>query len=257
MPVIDPSTDSPALGIDLAALRISHERLRAVLDPDRDGEDPNNPATVQAMPIVLHMPKNQQIDRLELLEVAARAVVKACLDERAAGDTEYAAALQRWYGARIRKIARRARNTAWERVQQVPGVTVSQGNASARACIPSPVQDTDPLVTKLQIGGTDLDASPQRPIHPGIALIAVDAGLRMSVGKAAAQVGHGSMLLAAHSTREWVSAWGSAGFPLQVREISSPEFRRLAQRSDAVAVQDAGYTEVAPGSVTVVALAQP
>lgn len=250
------SSSSASLGGASDALRRAHQRLRLVLDADRDGENPADPATVQAMPIVLHIPKPDAPDRTALLEAAAIAVVAACLDERAGAETEYAAALQRWYGARIRKIARRAKNVHWERAQQVPGVTVTHEGAQARACMPSAVRDTDPLLAKLQIGGTDLAPGERQPINPEIPLIAVDAGLGMSVGKAAAQVGHGSMLLAAHLSHEEAEQWAARGFELQVREVPTAEFRQLCARPDAVPVQDAGYTEVAPGSVTVVALPQ-
>ncbi|MDU0479818.1 aminoacyl-tRNA hydrolase [Staphylococcus chromogenes] len=235
-------------------LEIAHRRLQLVLDPDRDGEDPARPETVQAMPIVLNIPKSSQPDRTALLEAAARAVVAACLDDRAGSETAYAEALGSWYGARIRKIARRARNTPWQRAQLVPGVTIAHGGAEARACVPSPVQDTDPALAKLQIGGTDLPASAAAELRLGVPLIVVDAGLAMSVGKAAAQVGHGSMLLAAHMPLDWVTAWAATGFDLQVRELPTSEFREVCAQPGAVLVQDAGYTEVAPGSVTVAAL---
>jgi len=39
-----------------------------------------------------------------------------------------------------------------------------------------------------------------------------------------------------------------------VREVSHEKFAQLASDPAAVAVQDSGFTEVAPGSVTVVAL---
>lgn len=232
----------------------AHQRLQLVRDPNRDGEDPSRPDSVQAMPIVLNIPKQQAPGRNALLEAAAVAVVAACLDDRAGEESAYAEALSNWYGARIRKIARRARNVHWDRAQLVPGVTAEVGSAQARACMPSPVHRTDPLLAKLQIGGTDLPAEELPATDPAKALIAVDASLGMSVGKAAAQVGHGSMLLAADMSLAAVSQWARTGFALQVRELPSAEFQRLAAHPQAVVVQDAGYTEVAPGSVTVVAL---
>lgn len=234
------------LGTDPFAL--AHKRLQLVLDPHRDGEDPGNPDSVQAMPIVLDIPKSVTPARTYLLEAAARAVVAVCLDERAGQDTAFATALTKWYGARIRKVARRARNTAWDRVQILPGVTVEQNGARARAFVPSPVHMTEPLIAKLQIGGTDLPLDQPGGICPDIPLIAIDGSLGMSVGKAAAQVGHGSMLLAAQLPLEQARAWAQAGFELQVRELPRAEFERFVA---AVEVRDAGYTEVAPGSVTV------
>lgn len=236
------------------SLACAHARLTAVLDPGRDGEDPDQPETVQAMPIVLNLPKTNPPPRLDVLAAAAKAVVAACLDPRAGEDSTYAADLQRWYGARIRKIARRARNSQWDRVQVLPGVTATCGSAQARAFVPSAVQEVDPLIGKLQIGGTDVPPQQHPELRTGVPLIAVDAGLGMSVGKAAAQVGHGSMLLAAHMSLPEVTEWADSGFDLQVCEVPRSQFSQLAAREGAVLVRDAGYTEVAPGSVTVVAL---
>ena len=53
---------------------------------------------------------------------------------------------------------------------------------------------------------------------------------------------------------ESVTAWATDGFPLQVCEVSHEKFAQLASDPAAVVVQDSGFTEVAPGSVTVVAL---
>lgn len=255
-------------------LSLAHERLRTVLG-DRDGENPADPSTVQAMPLVLRIPHDPVPDRRELLEAAATACVALCLDDRAGAEGDistsaFASGLMNWYGARIRKVARRARNKKWRDVQSVPGVTVTVGSAEARAFVPCPVTETPPLINRLQIEGTDLPlpedvegvlADDRHPV------IYVDASLGMTVGKAAAQVAHGSMLLAAEMDVDTAAAWSDAGFPLHVCEVDAERFREVRaeaegkaaadpgtpQRYSAV-VQDAGYTEVAPGSVTVVAL---
>lgn len=238
-------------------LREAHRRL-AVACSDRnwrdDPEDPNKPETIQAMQIALNLPKQDPPTRTEVLEAAARGVVKLCLDDRAGQDGAFAEALGQWYGHRIRKVARRARNKAWRDVQALPGVTVAD---RARVFVPSAVQDVHPLVAKLQIGHTDL---PQD--DPGLALadapvIYIDASLTMSAGKAAAQVGHGSMLLAAAMSVEQVETWAAQDFALSVREIAPADFAAACTRPDAVVVHDAGFTEVAPDSATVCALPRP
>lgn len=206
-----------------------------------------------SMPIILNIPKPDRPDRTELLEAAATAVVACCLDDRA-GDAEspYARALGQWYGARIRKIARRARNVQWDRVQDLPGVTASVGGASARALTPGPVGGEDVVVAKLQIGGTDLpkpDSPAREAGDDGVPTIWVDADLGMTVGKAAAQVGHGSMLLAAVMDVGAAWEWARAGFPLRVREV--PRAQLPTGGDVAVMVRDAGFTEIAPGAATV------
>lgn len=237
-----------------------------------------------SMPIILNIPKDPRPSRTALLEAAATAVVACCLDERAGvsgvdpakvdpakadpatADREHAApedtaaaaaafrdGLRGWYGARIRKIARRARNVHWDRVQLLPGVTATVSGASARALVPGPVGDTDPVVGKLQIGGTELPAEEPAPVDMGAdggpPVIWVDADLGMTVGKAAAQVGHGSMLLAAVLDAGAAWRWARDGFPLLVREVPRAELPGDAEAD--VVVHDAGFTEISPGSATV------
>ena len=219
-----------------------------------DPEDPNRPETVQAMQIALHLPKQEPPARTEVLQAAARAVVKVCLDDRAGQDGAFAAALGQWYGHRIRKVARRARNKAWRDVQALPGATVAD---RARAFVPSAVSEVDSLIAKLQIGHTDLPMGTPGPARADVPVIYVDASLAMSAGKAAAQVGHGSMLLAAAMSADEVEEWAARDFPLSVREVSAEHFAAACARPGAVVVRDAGFTEVAPDSATVCALRRP
>lgn len=228
--------------------------VRSLASHGRGEEDPEDPATVQAMQIALHMPKVEPPRREDLLTAAAQAVVAVCLDPRAGQSGVWRDALEQWYGHRIRKIARRARGAGWDGVQALPGCTATVGEASARAFIPSAVQDVPHPIAKLQIQGTDLPFDEQDEIDSALPLIAIDASLEMTAGKAAAQAGHGSMLLAAAMEPEQAVAWATDGFPLQVREVPREEFAELTHDPAAVAVQDSGFTEVAPGSTTVVAL---
>lgn len=229
---------------------------RATAQRTAHSEDPTRPDTVNAMQIALLMPKDGSARRTDLLEAAARAAVAVCLDDRAVTDEAWRAGLAGWYDHLIRKIARRARGAAWERVQTVPGVTVRVRSAQARAFVPGPVAAVPQEVKRLQIKGTEapVDALCQAQPEAGVPLLALNSDLHMTAGKSAAQAGHGSMLLAAAQPKEWVRAWAEADFPLQVRELSSAQLRQLAARSDAVVVRDAGYTEVVPDSVTVVAV---
>jgi peptidyl-tRNA hydrolase len=74
----------------------------------------------------------------------------------------------------------------------------------------------------------------------------------MSAGKAMAQAGHGAQLAWWDLDAGARAAWRSAGFPLAVRTPSAPAWARLAS-SDLPVVRDAGFTEIPPGSPTVVA----
>lgn len=237
-------------------LELAHRLLSTRVSSDRrtHWEDPDRPETIQAMQIALNIPKVNPPLRHDLLEASARAVVSVCLDERIATDELWRAGLVGWYDHLIRKVARRARNKAWDDVQELPGVTVSVRGAQARAFVPSAVNNVPAPIKKLQIRGTELSQDSPGSVDAAAPVILIDADLHMSIGKAAAQVGHASMLFAAKQPLDWVRKWAKTGFALSVREVSGSVFSRHALNSEAVIVRDAGFTEVAPDSLTVFAI---
>ena len=213
---------------------------RTEIPPEPDG-------VVRAMPVVLRL-ERPPASRTDVLEAAARAALAVCLDPEAQEGGEWHEAVVTWVDARIRKIARRARGAHWAAVQELPGVTVTVGDAQARALLPGPVDEVPKVVARLQIGGTDLPADEPGPPPPGVPVIWLNAALEMTVGKAAAQVGHASMLDAA--------ARGLATVPPCAPRTADRErwaqLCRSVERGDAVAVRDAGFTEVAPGTITAI-----
>lgn len=214
---------------------------------------PGSDGVVRAMQMVLRMERaggrGTVTARTPVLEAAAAAALALCLDPRAQPDGEWFEAVSTWVASRIRKIARRARGVHWAAVQELPGVTWTVGDAQVRALLPGPVDDVPRVVSRLQIGGTDLPPDDPGPPPPDRPVIWVDAALEMTVGKAAAQVGHASMLFAA--ARRLVEVPEFA-----VREAGSQRWAELlvgVERGTAVAVRDAGFTEVAPGTITCIA----
>ena len=254
----EPPTDAPPAGGPAtgAALDWCHARLRA---GSAGTEDPDDRGTVRSMPIVLHLPKADLPGRTPLLEAVAGAVAALCLDERVAPGGRWHEAYSAWLDARMRKIARRARGAQWRTALEVDGVTREVDGCAARAFVPGPVDEVDPRLGRLQIGGTDLERDDPGPPPPGVPVVWVDAALEMSVGKAAAQVGHGVMVLIAEMDRDRLERWIDGGLPVAVREADPARWRDLsaavsARAPGVAAVVDAGYTEVAPGSLTVIAV---
>lgn len=241
------------------ALGWCHDRLAA---GTAGAEDPGDRSTIRSMPIVLHLPKGDQPARTPLLEAAARAVAAVCLDDRAAPGGPWHEPYAAWLDARMRKIARRARGSQWRTASEVPGVTVEVDGCEARAFVPGPVDEIDPRLGRLQIGGTDLERDTPDAPAPGVPVVWIDGALEMTVGKAAAQVGHGVMLLIAEMSRARLESWIGDGCPVAVREADPAMWRELSaavagSEPGVAAVVDAGYTEVAPGSLTVVAVDRP
>ncbi|MGD9987856.1 peptidyl-tRNA hydrolase [Pseudonocardia sp.] len=208
--------------------------------PEADG-------IVRAMPVVLRI-ERELPGRTALLEAAARAALAVCVDPRAGAEGEWHDQVLTWIDGRIRKIARRARGAHWAAVQELPGVTVSVDGAHARALLPGPVDDVPRSVARLQIGGTDLPTDDPGPAPAGAPVIWLNPTVTMTVGKAAAQVGHASMIDAA--VRGLVEVPDYA-----VRVPTRERWTALQADADAgaaVAVRDAGFTEVDPGTVTCV-----
>ncbi|MEU7628831.1 aminoacyl-tRNA hydrolase [Nocardia sp. NPDC049220] len=219
--------------------------------------DPDDPAMVQAMQLVLHLPKADPPPRSALLAAAASAAVALCLDERVGPGGEWEERYLSWKRARIRKVARRARGAQWRATCAVDGVTAEIDGAQARALVPGPVGQVDPRIRRLQIGGTDLDQDDPGLPDPELPVLWVNTSLGMTLGKAAAQVGHASMLLAGVLTAEHARSWSERGFHCSVREADARWWATLVGQvveGAAVAVRDAGFTEVAPGSMTVIAV---
>lgn len=213
-----------------------------VIPPEPDG-------IVRAMPIVLRL-ERPPASRTPVLEAAAAAALAVCLDPRAEPGGEWHEAVALWVTNRIRKIARRARGAHWAAVQELPGITWSVDGAQVRALLPGPVDSVPKTVSRLQIGGTDLELDdPPRP-GPGRPVIWVNAALDLSVGKAAAQVGHSSMLYAATYQLTTVPDFA-------VRDADEELWAKLCagvERGEGVAVRDGGFTEVAPGTITCIAV---
>ncbi len=241
--------------LDPLAARYAHWLgLPATETGDTADEDPE---LVRAMPVILRIERSSPPSRTSVLEAAAAAAVAVCL----ADEPSWEDPLQAWIDGRIRKVSRRARGAHWDAVQALPGVTVSVDGAEARALVPGLVVETPREVTRLQISGSELPTDDPGPPPPGVPVLWLNPTVEMTAGKAAAQVGHASMLLAALiRDPEYFASWKD--YRCAVRTPTRARWQELHPGDDpagawrsrgVVAVRDAGFTEVAPGTVTVIA----
>ncbi|OKK22657.1 peptidyl-tRNA hydrolase [Streptomyces sp. CB00455] len=234
----DDITDVPAVGAD---------------SPFRQKHVVRDEAPQFVLPLVVRIEKAQPPARTDALQTAARAVLVLLSDERARGEGEWAEAVRDWQDARIRKVVRRARGAEWRKAQTLPGVTVHGDAAEVRVFPPVPLDGWPRELARLQVSGTDLDdPEPPAPAAPGLPVLWLNPGLDMSAGKAMAQAGHAAQLAWWELTGAERAAWQDSGFALAVRTAARERWAELSG-SGLPVVRDAGFTEIAPGSCTVVA----
>jgi peptidyl-tRNA hydrolase len=216
--------------------------------------DDRDAAPQYVLPLVVRIERDAPPARTDALQTAARAVLTLLSDERAtAEDGAWTRAVTAWQDARIRKVVRRARRTEWHRAEALPGITVTGEHAEVRVFPPIPLDGWPKDLARLQVSGTELD-DPElpAPADPAEPVLWMAPDLTMSAGKAMAQAGHGAQLAWWALSAEERRAWRQAGFPLAVRTATPARWKTLTD-SGLPLVRDAGFTEVAPDSATVIA----
>lgn len=221
--------------------------------PFRSDPSARDAAPQFVLPLVVRIERADPPARTDALETAARAVLTILADERSQGDGAWARAVRDWQDARIRKVVRRARGAEWRRAAALPGITVTGTSAEVRVFPPVPLDGWPKDLARLQVSGTDLD-DPREPAgaDPDAVVLWLNPELGMSAGKAMAQAGHGAQLAWWELSGPERAAWRDAGFPLAVRTADPARWSALTTAGLPL-VRDAGFTEIAPGSCTVVA----
>ncbi len=206
----------------------------------------------RVLPLVVRIERAAPPERTHALEAAAKAVLTLLADERSVSG-EWAQDVRDWESIGIRKVVRRARGAEWRRVLDLPGITVQARTAEVRVHPPVPVAAWPRDLSRLQVSGTDLSdsAAPGEP-DPGGPVLWLNPALTMSAGKAMAQVGHAAQLAWWGSDEASRSAWREAGLEAAVRPATPAVWAALVD-SGLPVVRDAGFTEIEPGSRTVVA----
>jgi peptidyl-tRNA hydrolase len=153
------------------------------------------------------------------------------------------------------KVCLRARNPSqWHQVLEEPHALAGDPDGEAAAAIPPRRRsERGPLLERLQAMSTELEPPPETATPGEGVTYLINPALAMSSGKTIAQVAHAAVM-AADSGR--LEDWVAAGCPAQVLRPPPDVYDAACRRDDLAArVVDAGLTEVAPGTVTVLALA--
>ncbi|WP_036330656.1 peptidyl-tRNA hydrolase [Microbispora sp. ATCC PTA-5024] len=203
--------------------------------------------TERVLPLVVRIERAAPPERTDALEAAATAVLRM-LDQ-----DDWAGEIEEWQDGRIRKVVRRARGAEWRRVLALPGITVTAGTAEVRVHPPVRLDDWPKDLSRLQVSGTELGDSAPPPVpDPDVPVLWVNPHLDMTAGKAMAQAGHGAQFAWWGAGEEDRAAWRERGLAVSVRTAPPGSWADLAGGGLPV-VRDAGFTEIEPGSATVVA----
>jgi peptidyl-tRNA hydrolase len=166
-------------------------------------------------------------------------------------------AMREWR-ARPGKVTLRARGGQWARVLAEPHAIAGDPNGeSAVALPPRRRSERGPLLEQMQAMTSALEPPPvvdDPRSAPDRVTYVVNPSLEMSSGKTIAQIAHAAVIAADTGKLE---DWVAAGCPARVVVAGSADrFRDLCEAEDELAakVVDGGLTEVAPGTVTVLAL---
>ncbi len=261
----------PPSGAALAPVRARYaswlglDRAHVLSDREED------PAQVRALQLILRLERTSAPDWYAALELAAQGCAALCLDQRAEPGGPWFDAIHDYCAGHIRKVTRRARASHWDATAGLPGVTLTRDDTQVRALLPGLVGELDKRVSKLQVGGTDAprhepDSWPD-PVD-GALIVHPAPTVRMTLGKTMAQAGHAGMIgaaLLAGDDRDALHRWHAAGLPVAARPASEQQWRAMTEalrdpsaawrRQRLVAVRDAGFTEIDPGTITVIAVA--
>jgi len=241
------------LGLDEAA--VLADRDEAVQD-------------IRAMQLVLRLERGDPPSWHGAVAGAATAAALICLDERSEPGGEWFDAVAAYCRGHIRKVTRRARTGQWDALAELPSVLVERAGAQVRAVLPGPVAELDKRIAKLQVGGTDAPIDQALPdLPPPTLQVWVPPEPAMTLGKTMAQAGHAGMIAAAllaGGDQAGLGAWAAAGCPAQAEQVGAAMWASLlAATAEPVAawddgllvVRDAGFTEIAAGTISVIARA--
>jgi peptidyl-tRNA hydrolase len=199
------------------------------------------------------------VEVLEEAAVLAGAASVRCL-RRFAEDEAWQGAIEAWK-ARPGKVTLRARGGQWDQVLREEDFAYAgdlDAGAAVLALPPRRRSTRSETLMKLQAMASELEPLPvvediPATGDPSELVFVVNPAVEMSSGKTMAQVAHAATGAAATGR---VEAWVAGGCKARVVVPKTKDLFEQACRDDRLVakVEDAGLTEVPPGTITVLAL---
>jgi peptidyl-tRNA hydrolase len=162
-------------------------------------------------------------------------------------------ALEEWR-PRPGKVVLRARGGQWDEVLEEPHALAGEPEGEAVLALPPRRRsERGPLLERMQAMTSELAPPPaEADRDPDSLTYLVNPEVEMSSGKTLAQIAHAAVMAADSGALE---DWVAAGCPARVVVPPPDRFTQACRAPQLAArVEDAGLTEVAPGTVTVLAL---
>lgn len=149
-------------------------------------------------------------------------------------------ALEQWL-PRPGKVVLRARGGQWHEL-------TGSYDGEVVALPPRRRSERGPLLERMQAMTSALDPPPEEAPEDAAAYL-LNPNVEMSSGKTLAQIAHAAVMAADSGENE---AWVEAGCPAKVARPPAARFGELCRSPNLAArVEDAGLTEVPPGTITV------
>jgi hypothetical protein len=171
---------------------------------------------------------------------------------RCVREFEGSAALDEWR-PRPGKVVLRARGGQWDELLEQEDRRVAIDDAVV-ALPPRRRSERGPLLERMQAMTSELEPPPSQADEraPEAVTYLVNPAIEMSSGKTLAQIAHAAVMAADTGDLE---EWVARACPARVLAPPAARFRELCHSQELAArVEDAGLTEIAPGTVTVLAL---
>jgi peptidyl-tRNA hydrolase len=218
---------------------------------------------VTADPWVMYLVvrKDVPVTVAEAMELAGAGSVR-CAD-RFRTDPRWADAFRGW-SVRPRKVALRAAPEEMDELREtLDAEPVESAHGVTLLALPPRLRSqSEPLLAALRPytdpprargADTPLPAEDEVPLR-----YVIRPGVLRTAGKAMAQAGHAALMCADRlgpRHPDAFAAWRAAGAPGEVRVADLPRWAALRESPLSVVVADAGLTQVAPGTETVIAVA--
>ncbi|HET8673884.1 MAG TPA: peptidyl-tRNA hydrolase [Thermoleophilaceae bacterium] len=194
------------------------------------------------------------------LEQAMEAAGAAAVDcvERFGHNQRFNDAFGAWHD-RPRKVALRAGEEDFARVKEDEPCAVHRDNL---LCLPPRKRSDRSTLLESLNPFTDAprpkEPPPPLPGDTTRMVYAIRPGVMRTAGKAMAQAGHAALMCVERfgggDYEERFEAWRESGRRGELVAVSDEDWERLKRDPEAVVVSDAGHTQVAPGTETVIAL---